>query len=107
MKWDFMEETQALLIAEQLSRLKDNIDARLKRLETSLEHYQALDREKLAFTHSEISKLKEDLKDHENRIRTMDDIVISFKTTTTIMQAGQAALTLIAAAIAAWLGGQR
>jgi len=101
-----MDDLQVQLITEQLNRFKDNIDARLKRLETSLEHYQQLDKEKLDFTRSEISKLKESLDDHEKRIRTMDDSVISFKTTATIMQAGQAALTLIAAAIAAWLGGK-
>lgn len=102
-----MDDIQVQLIAEQLSRLKDNIDARLKRLETSLEHYQALDKEKLDFIRSEITHLRTDLTDHENRIRTMDDTVISFKTTATLMQAGQATLTLIAAAVAAWLGGQR
>jgi hypothetical protein len=102
-----MDDIQVQLIAEQLNRIKDNTDARLKRLETSLEHYQALDREKLDFIRAEISKLKDDLKDHETRLRTMDDTVISFKTTATIMQAGQAALTLIAASLAAWLGGQR
>jgi hypothetical protein len=44
--------------------------------------------------------------DHEKRIRIVDDSVISNKTTTTLIQAGQAALTLIAAAIAAWLGSR-
>lgn len=102
-----MDDTQAQLIAEQINRIKDNIDARLKRLETSLEHYQALDREKLDFTRSEITKLKDDLKDHEARLRSMDDIVTTQKTYQTIATAGQAALTLIASAIAAWLGGQR
>ena len=102
-----MDDTQAQLIAEQINRIKDNIDARLKRLEISLDHYQALDREKLDFTRAEIIKLKDDLKDHETRIRSMDDTVTTQKTYQTIATAGQAALTLIASAIAAWLGGQR
>ncbi len=102
-----MEDSQALLIAEQLNRLKDNIEARLKRLEASIDHYQNLDAEKLNATKAEISQIKEILKDHETRIRTVDDSVISLKTYATLAQAGQAALTLIAAAIAAWLGGQR
>ena len=37
---------------------------------------------------------------------SIDDLVISSKTTSTIFQAGQAGLTLIAAAIAAWLGSR-
>ncbi len=53
-----MDDIQVQLIAEQINRLKDNIDARLKRLETSIEHYQALDKEKLEFTRSEIADLK-------------------------------------------------
>ena len=102
-----MDDTQVQLIAEQINRLKDNIDARLKRLETSLEHYQALDKEKLDFTRAQISDLKKALDDHENRLRSMDDTVTTQKTYQTIATAGQAALTLIASAIAAWLGGQR
>ncbi len=102
-----MDDTQVQLIAEQLNRLRDNIDARLKRLEVSLQHYQDLDKEKLDFTRSEIAELKKDLQDHETRLRSMDDTVTTQKTYQTIATAGQAALTLIASAIAAWLGGQR
>jgi hypothetical protein len=102
-----MEDSQALLIAEQLNRLKDNIDARLKRLETTIDHYQTLEGEKLLAVKAEIKQIKEITSDHETRIRTVDDAVISLKTYATIAQAGQAALTLIAAAIAAWLGSQR
>lgn len=102
-----MDDTQVQLIAEQINRLKDNIDARLKRLEVSLQHYQELDREKLEFTRAEIAQLRKQLDDHEARIRSMDDTVTTQKTLQTIIAAGQAALTLIASAIAAWLGGQR
>lgn len=102
-----MDETQVQLIAEQIYRIKDNTDARLKRLEVSLQHYQDLDKEKLEFTRAEIAQLKKLLEDHEARIRAMDDTVTTQKTYQTIATAGQAALTLIASAIAAWLGGQR
>ena len=102
-----MDNTQVELIAEQINRIKDNSDARLKRLEVSLQHYQDLDREKLEFTRAEIAQLKKILEDHETRIRTMDDSVTTQKSYQTIATAGQAALTLIASAIAAWLGGQR
>ena len=102
-----METAEAQLIAEQLNRLKDNIDARLKRLEATIDHYQSLDAEKMVGVKTEISQIKEDLKDHETRIRTVDASVISLKSYATIAQAAQAGLTLIAAAIAAWLGSQR
>ncbi len=107
MKWDSMETAETQLIAEQLNRLRDNIDARLKRLEASIVHYQSLDAEKLNLVKVEIDQIKESVKDHETRIRTVDDSVISLKTTSTLFQAGQATLTLIAASVAAWLGGQR
>ena len=102
-----MDNTQVELIAEQINRIKDNSDARLKRLEVSLQHYQELDREKLEFTRAEIAQIKKILEDHETRIRTMDDSVTTQKSYQTIATAGQAALTLIASAIAAWLGGQK
>ena len=102
-----MDQTQVELIAEQISRIRDNSDARLKRLEISLQHYQDLDKEKLDFTRAEIAQIKKILDDHEARLRSMDDTVTTQKTYQTIATAGQAALTLIASAIAAWLGGQR
>jgi IS30 family transposase len=102
-----METAEAQLIAEQLNRLKDNIDARLKRLEASIDHYQSLDAERLNLVKAEISQIKISVNDHETRIRTVDDAVISLKTTSTLFQAGQVTLTLIAASVAAWLGGQR
>jgi hypothetical protein len=107
MKWDSMETAEAQLIAEQLNRLRDNIDARLKRLEATIDHFQTLEVEKLNAIKTEINQLKAITNDHESRIRVVDDSVISLKTFATIAQAGQAALTLIAAAIAAWLGGQQ
>jgi hypothetical protein len=75
-----MENTQVQLIAEQISRIKDNSDARLKRLEVSLQHYQDLDKEKLEFTRAEIAQLRKMLDDHENRLRAMDDTVTTQKT---------------------------
>jgi hypothetical protein len=59
------------------------------------------------FIRNQLQEIQSDVDDHENRIRTIDDAVISGKTTSTLIQAGQAALTLIASAIAAWLGGKK
>lgn len=101
-----MDELQADLLNSQLNRLKDSIESRFQRLETSLNHHSTLEGEKLSQVKTDISAIRTILNDHENRIRTVDDAVISNKTATTLIQAGQAALTLIAAAVAAYLGSR-
>ncbi|MDP2965974.1 MAG: hypothetical protein Q8N39_08085 [Pelolinea sp.] len=99
-----MDDLQADLISSQLNRLKDSIESRFQRIETNLNHHATLEGEKLNQVKSDITSLRTCSNDHEQRIRTIDDSVISNKTSTTLIQAGQAALTLIAASIAAWLG---
>ena len=101
-----MEDLQAQLLTEQFSRLKDSIESRLIQISTELDHHQKLDAERLNLIKDQIKNLRDDTADQESRIRKIDDSVITNKTTTTIFQAGQAALTLIAAAIAAWLGAR-
>ena len=101
-----MDDLEVQLLTEQFSRLKDSIESRFQRIETDLNHYATLETEKLNQVKSDISAIRAILTDHEQRIRTIDDSVISNKTTTTLIQAGQAALTLIAAAIAAWMGSR-
>jgi len=101
-----MDELQIDLLNSQINRLKDSIEARFQRIEVNLNHHSTLDAEKLSQVKNDISGIKTTIDDHEKRIRIVDDSVISNKTTTTLIQAGQAALTLIAAAIAAWLGSR-
>lgn len=101
-----MDELEIDLLNSQINRLKDSIESRFQRLETNLNHHSTLDAEKLNQVKSDVSALKTLINDHENRIRIVDDSVIASKTTTTLIQAGQAALTLIAAAVAAWLGSR-
>lgn len=101
-----MDELQAQLIAEQFNRLKDNIEARFHKIERQQAHAVDLNAEKLAQIHSQLNQIQKMLDDHEERIRTMDDAVIAQRSSTTIMQAGQVALTIIASAIAAYLGGK-
>lgn len=101
-----MDDLQAQLLTEQFDRLKDSIESRFQRIETSLNHHSTLESERLAAVKADLMTIKADMQDHESRIRVIDDSVITNKTSTTIMQAGQAALTLIAASIAAWLGGR-
>jgi hypothetical protein len=72
-----------------------------------LEHQNSLDAEKMNLIRDQLQHIRADVEDHEKRIRAIDDTVISNKTSATLIQAGQAALTLIASAIAAWLGGKQ
>ena len=102
-----MDDLQAQLLSEQFNRLKDSIESRFRRIEKELEHHDKLETEKMNFIRNQLQEIQSDVADHETRIRTIDDAVISNKTTTTLIQAGQAALTLIASAIAAWLGGKK
>lgn len=101
-----MDELQAQLIAEQFNRLKDNIEARFQKLERQQAHEVVLNAEKLAQIHNELLQIHKMLDDHEHRIRKVDDAVIAQRSISTIMQALQAALTLVASAIAAYLGGK-
>jgi len=101
-----MEALQTQLIAEQFNRLKDNIEARFHKIERQQVHNVDLNAEKLAQIQHQLSQIQKALDDHENRIRTVDDAVIAQRSATTIMQAVQVALTIIASAIAAYLGGK-
>jgi uncharacterized surface protein with fasciclin (FAS1) repeats len=101
-----MEDLQAQLLHEQFQRLKDSLESRFQRIEKELHHHQELETEKLQQIRSDLQNARRLMDDHEQRIRIVDDSVVSNKTSTTIFQAGQAALTLIAAAIAAWLGSR-
>jgi hypothetical protein len=101
-----MDDLQAQLLNEQFNRLKDSIESRFRRIERDFEHHRSLEAEKMTHIKAQLDAIRADLADHEARIRTIDDSVISAKTSSTLIQAGQAALTLVASAIAAWLGGR-
>ena len=98
-----MDETSAQLIAEQLGRFKDQLEARIRRLEDDQVHNKELSSEKLAAIKGDLELLKANQLDHETRLRNVTDLVISLRTTGGLLQAGQAALTILAASIAAWL----
>lgn len=101
-----MDDLQAQLLTEQFNRLKDSIESRFRRIEKELDHHNKLEAERMNLIKAQINSIQHDVNDHEARIRTLDDSVISSKTSMTLIQAGQAGLTLIAAAIAAWLGSK-
>ena len=102
-----MDDIQAQLLTEQFSRLKDSIENRLQQISSELDHHKKLEAERLNLLKLQIEANHSISTDQETRIRKIDDSVISNKTSTTIIQAGQAALTLITAAIAAWLGSKQ
>ena len=99
-----MEDPSVALIAEQLGRFKDHFEARQSQLEDDQVHNQELAAEKMSAIKEDIAQVKTLLQDHETRLRAAADAVISLRTTGGLVQAGQALLTLLAAAIAAWLG---
>ena len=101
-----MEDSEVQLIAEQLARLRDNIESRFKRVETQILYNQELQKEKNAFMHSSLNLLNEHDRDFEERIRELSKAVTTHKTSLSISQALQAGLTLVAAAVAAWLGSR-
>jgi hypothetical protein len=102
-----MDDLQAQLLTEQFNRLKDSIESRFRRIEKELEHHNTLEAEKMTHIKSQLEGIRTDLSDHETRIRTIDDSVVANRAASTLIQAGQAALTLIASALAAWLGGNK
>ena len=101
-----MEDIQAQLLTEQLSHLRDSIEGRLKGCSDSLEHHKRLEAERMNLLKAQIEANRKATADQETRIRKIDDAAIANKTSAAMMQAGQAALTVIAAAIAAWLGSR-
>ena len=106
-KWgSIMDDSTGKLLSEQISRLADSIKNQLSTQDQALQHHKEIEAERINLLQAQIDLLKQANQDQESRIRKMDDLVISLKTSSTIKQAGQAALTLIAAAIAA-CGTQR
>ena len=101
-----MDDSTGRLLSEQISRLADSIKNQFSTQDQALQHHREIENERLLFLQNQITTLKAANEDQEKRIRKMDDLVISLKTSSTIRQAGQAALTLIASAIAAWLGSK-
>jgi hypothetical protein len=91
-------------IANQLSILDKTIDLRLRAIETNITNNSALQEERLNFLKCTVSNLQTLIKDHEDRLRVLDDSAISLKASFTLIQGLQATLTIIAASIAAWLG---
>ena len=66
-----MEDREVQLIAEQLARLRDNIESRFKRVETQILHNQELQKERNETMRSSLELLNEHDRDFEERIREL------------------------------------
>lgn len=90
------DQTQAALIAEQLGRFKDQLNARMDRLEASLSHHAELGGEQARSIRSELGDMRDALKDHESRLRTVTDGVTTFKTWSGLASGGSSILAVVA-----------
>lgn len=98
-----MEEFEAMnasLIAERLRRAVDLLDSRYTRLENDQSHRAQL----LA---QRIEALEKSQADQEARLRAVADGVIRLNTQGSLAAVGQSMLSLILAAVAAWIGARR
>ncbi|MHB8132882.1 MAG: hypothetical protein ACYDH1_01550 [Anaerolineaceae bacterium] len=99
-----MNEEQALLISEQLGRLRDNIEARFQKIEALICHQNELDEERLRALRSEVDELKKVRDDHEQRIRNATDGVTQFKMFSGLANGGSGIISIIAL-LKSFLGG--
>ena len=97
-------DSNTKLITEQLARFKDSTDQQLKAIMSELEHHKKLEIERMNLIKTQLKSMNDILDDHENRLRAVTEQVLSNKISTSFYMVGQAALTIIASAIAAWLG---
>jgi hypothetical protein len=101
-----MDDPQYQLIAEQLGRLKDNIESRFRLIETNALHEKELTAQRFQEVTTAAAINTRAIEDHEARLRAVTDAVTSLRTAGSLAQAAQAALSLILAALAAWLGSR-
>jgi thioesterase domain-containing protein len=97
-----MESDQAALIAEQLGRLADRIDARLKAVETAQGAHEAIEAERSASLKAQLADLKTMTSDHETRLRTLQDETTRARVILGLSSGG-AVLASLAAALRAFL----
>jgi uncharacterized protein YceH (UPF0502 family) len=96
---DEIANLNAGLIAERLRRAVDLLDSRYTRLENDQSHRSQLLLQR-------IEALEKSQADQEARLRTVADRVIRLNTQGSLAAVGQSMLSLILAAIAAWIGAR-
>ena len=88
--------SNARLLAEQVARLGDRIEARFAQREALLEHQQALNDEQHAALVREQAALALQLADHETRLREALSAVSQFKLLTGLASGGSGLASLAA-----------
>lgn len=92
-----MDETEMKLIAEQIRRALDLLNARLEAIECQQQHAEAL-------VDLRLGTLENSQSDQEARLRALADTVTRLNTAAGLAQVAQAAFALVLSAIAAYLG---
>ncbi len=74
-----MDDAQARLLAEQLGRLADSLNARMAAIEVELRHHRELEQEQVSGFRSQLAGLQKVADDHETRLRAANEGVLTFK----------------------------
>jgi hypothetical protein len=99
-----VDEQQGQLIAEQLARFGDKVDARINALEAKLEAYQALENERSSNVKQNIADLKNTGQDHEARIRAVTEATTKNQVVLGLASGGSSLMAVVAF-LKAWFGG--
>ena len=99
-----MDDASYRLILAQLEHFRTKMGTRLENLESNAQHQSALEQEKLEHQKTRIKTLETESDDFEKRIRELNNLVLTMKTTQTQGATLLTALIIIASSIAAWLG---
>ncbi len=74
-----MDDTQVRLIAEQIGRIADQLNARMAAIEVELKHYRELEVERVDGIRLQLDGLRKMSEDHETRLRAVSEGVTQFK----------------------------
>ena len=98
------EDPLYLLVKEQLARIQDQFSARISHLEERQNYQSQLTQERTSSLQEASKSLRVDLKDHEDRIRSLTDSATTARTWQSLLS-GTGFLTGVAALIRAFFGG--
>ncbi len=94
-----MTDPSVLLLNEKLQRTLDLLDSRLNRLLSSQQH-------QIDLLSKRIESLEQSQTDQETRLRAVTETLIRLNTQGSLAAIGQSMLSLILAAIAAYIGAR-
>jgi len=98
------EDPLYLLVKEQLARIQDQSTARISHLDELLQHQNQLTQERVQSLQEITRSLRVDMKDHEDRLRSLTDSATVARTWQSLLS-GAGFLTGIAALVRAFFGG--